>query len=71
MKIRVDADLCSGHARCNVIAPEVYGIDDDGYNLWRGREAECPPGLEDKARLGAANCPEHAISLLPEIPEGI
>jgi ferredoxin len=63
MKIRIDAELCTGHARCNVVAPEVYSLDEDGYNLLRGQEYECPAGLEEAARLGAANCPEHSIIL--------
>jgi ferredoxin len=31
MKITVDHDACSGHARCHAIAPSLYDIDDAGY----------------------------------------
>jgi ferredoxin len=63
MKIRVDHELCTGHARCHAVAPDVYPIDDVGYNAYRGREITCPSGLEGQARLGADACPEQAITL--------
>ena len=63
MRIRVDERLCTGHARCHVEAPEVFDIDDAGFNTMVGRETECPPGLEEQARRGAAICPERAITL--------
>ena len=31
MKVRVDADLCVGHGRCYVLAPDVFGPDDFGH----------------------------------------
>jgi ferredoxin len=65
MKIRVDVELCTGHARCHALAPDVYPIDDNGYNAYRGQEVECPEGMEAEARLGAENCPEQAITLSP------
>jgi ferredoxin len=61
MKIVVDKNKCSGHARCAATAPEVYELDDLGYIGFA--EKEVPPGLEDKARTGAAACPERAITL--------
>ena len=61
MKVRVDGAVCVGHGRCYVLAPEVYEDDD------RGRcvvvMPEVSPEIEAKARLGAENCPEHAIHL--------
>ena len=32
MKIIVDCDKCQGHALCASQAPEVYELDDTGYN---------------------------------------
>jgi len=61
VKVRVDKQLCTGHARCNVLGPEVYPLDDDGYCAIT--EAEVPAGLEKQARAGAAGCPERAISI--------
>jgi ferredoxin len=63
MKIQVDTGLCSGHARCNAVAPDVYDLDESGYCAIR--EALVPPGLEEQARAGAGACPERAIEILP------
>lgn len=30
MNIQVDTGLCSGHARCNAVAPDVYDLDESG-----------------------------------------
>ncbi|WP_026926476.1 ferredoxin [Granulicoccus phenolivorans] len=61
MKAIVDGSLCAGHARCVFEAPEVYELDDLGYNSTTIDPV--PPGLEDKARRGADACPERAISI--------
>jgi len=61
MKVRVDRDLCSGHGRCYVICPEVYGEDEEGYCVIA--EPEVPQRLRETARRAADNCPEHAISI--------
>ena len=66
MRIRVDAELCSGHARCRELAPDVFVLDELGYNV-------TPPGpvddaLQEQARRGALACPEQAI--LVEEDEG-
>ncbi len=61
MKIKIDETKCSGHGRCFVLAPEVYRLDDEGYNADRGATIEVPPDLEKKAMIGVKNCPEAAI----------
>jgi ferredoxin len=61
MKIKIDETKCSGHGRCFVLAPEVYRLDDEGYNADRGTTIEVPPDLEKKAMIGVKNCPEAAI----------
>jgi len=65
MKVIVDEALCSGHARCNAMAPLVYTLDDVGYCDLRGKgEIEIEASLEDAARLGARSCPEGAITVV-------
>ena len=64
MKIRVDTDVCVGHGRCQEFAPEVYDEDERGHCLIRLEEV--PPALQEKARLGAGNCPEKAITILED-----
>ncbi|MET9090062.1 ferredoxin [Streptomyces sp. NPDC004237] len=62
MKASVDPAKCSGHARCNAVAPQVFTVDDDGYcNI--GSDKPVPPEFEAAARAGATNCPERAITL--------
>ncbi len=60
VRISVDADKCQGHNRCYSLAPELFDVDDYGYATAAG-DGEVPAGLEDKARLAAANCPEYAV----------
>jgi ferredoxin len=62
MRIEVDPGKCTGHGRCYTLAPEVFDADDDGYCATRALDV--PAGLEDKATLGATNCPERAITVV-------
>jgi ferredoxin len=62
MKVSVDTNRCSGHARCNAVAPEVFTIDDLGYSdIGEGKEV--PVGLAEQARLGVTACPERALRI--------
>jgi ferredoxin len=61
MKVIVNTDACTGHARCNALAPEVYELDDNGFNSIT--ELEVPAGLEAAAQRGAQACPERAITV--------
>ena len=61
MRMTIDHDRCSGHARCFALAPEVYAIDDNGYLVTPS--GEVPPALEELARKGAHGCPEKVITL--------
>ena len=63
VRIRVDPDKCTGHARCYGLAPELFSVDDYGLSSVVG-DGTVPPELEDKARLAIANCPEFAIDEL-------
>lgn len=63
MKVRVDPERCQGHNRCYALAPELFDIDDLGAASARG-DGTVPEGLESKARLAAANCPEFAVEVL-------
>ena len=62
MRIHVDQDRCQGHNRCYAIARELFEVDDLG-NAREIGDGTVPPGLEDKARLAVANCPEFAVSV--------
>lgn len=64
MKVKIDGTLCTGNGRCWEYAKEVYDLDDNGYNLHRGKTLDVAPDQEAAARLGASNCPEQAIEIL-------
>jgi ferredoxin len=64
MRIRVEHDKCTGHARCAALGPDVYELDAEGFNALRGQEIGCPEGMEEQARRGAEACPEQAIVLI-------
>jgi ferredoxin len=61
MRVEVDRTMCSGHARCNAYAPEVFELDDDGMCLIPNPVVA--PDLEGQARLGEQSCPERAIAV--------
>jgi len=65
VKIHVDQEKCQGHNRCYAIAPELFDVDDYG-TASALNEGIVPPGLEDKARLAVANCPEFAVQIVEE-----
>ncbi|MEI2698980.1 MAG: ferredoxin [Microthrixaceae bacterium] len=62
MRIEFDRDLCQGHNRCYLLAPELFDVDDDGYAVLRV-PGDVPTELEHKAQLCADNCPEYAITV--------
>lgn len=62
MRVIIDSEKCQGHNRCYALAPELFDVDDYGQALTRN-DGEVPEGLEHKARLAVANCPEFAISI--------
>jgi ferredoxin len=59
MKIHVIRDLCTGHARCNEAAPEIFKLDEDGYCVIG--ELQIEVAQQSKAIAGASACPERAI----------
>ena len=65
LKVRIDREKCQGHARCYALAPELFELDEMGNGRERG-DGSVPPGLEDKAYLAQANCPELAIEVIEE-----
>jgi ferredoxin len=65
MRICVDEDKCEGHNRCYALAPELFQVDDLGIAKALN-DGLVPEGLEAKADLAIANCPEFAISIIEE-----
>jgi ferredoxin len=65
LRVRVESDRCQGHNRCCAIAPELFEADDLGNARVKG-DGRVTPGLEAKAKLAVANCPERAVRLTNE-----
>src|SRR6478672_6469373 len=65
LKVHVAQDRCQGHARCKSLAPELFELDRFG-NAHEIGDGTVPAGLEDKAWLAQANCPEIAIEVAQE-----
>ncbi len=65
MRIHVDGEKCQGHNRCYSLAPELFELDDYGTSHELG-DGTVPAGLEERARLAVANCPEFAIEIISD-----
>ena len=65
LKVHVDQEKCQGHARCKSLAPDLFELDEFG-NAHEAGDGSVPEGLEDKAWLAKANCPEIAIEVIEE-----
>ncbi len=70
MSIRavVDGAQCQGHARCNMVAPDVFQLrDDDGHAVVVADPV--PAERQEAARRAELGCPEQAIAII-ELPDG-
>src|SRR5262245_51828453 len=65
LKVRVDAQRCQGHARCNALAPKIFELDKRGHARPVG-DGTVKPEHADRAWLAKANCPELAIDVTEE-----
>ena len=62
MKVRVDPEICQGHAVCYMTSPELFRLRDEDGHAYVDSE-DVPAGQEDAAQLGADSCPERAIAI--------
>lgn len=60
MKVKVEAERCQGHARCAMICPEVFDLDEEGFVVLLAEEID-DPVVAGRVRDAVANCPERAI----------
>jgi sterol 14-demethylase len=61
LRIRIDRDLCQGHAVCVGEAPEVFALGKDNKVILK--LARPPAELHDKVRAAAHHCPTRTIRI--------
>jgi ferredoxin len=64
MKVRVDEDMCEGHGKCELSAPEFFVLGDDDVS--RVLVDEVPPELKEKVDRAIRLCPRQAIAWVEE-----
>ena len=65
MRVVVDPDLCQGHARCALHAPDVFGLTEDDGHAYVVADP-VPAVHEEAARKAAVACPERAIDVVDD-----
>jgi ferredoxin len=60
MKVAVDYDLCEGHGKCELSAPEVFEVGDDDRS--RVLVDEVGEDLRPKVERAIRLCPRQAIA---------
>ena len=58
MKVKVDADLCTGCELCIDTCPEIFEMKDD---VSKPKSEDVPEELEDDVKEAAEDCPVEAI----------
>jgi ferredoxin len=61
MKVRIDANLCQGHAMCALACPQLFQLSDEDGHAYVADET-VPPQFEDSVRQAVRSCPEGAIT---------
>jgi len=61
MRVKVNRAACQGNGRCVAVAPDVFTLDDLGYNI--SGEFTIPDEQGEAAFRGAGECPERAIQV--------
>ncbi|HST99691.1 MAG TPA: ferredoxin [Geodermatophilus sp.] len=61
MRVEVDRDVCVGSGTCELLAPEVFEVGDDG--VVRLLQPEPGQADEDAVRDAVAQCPTGALRL--------
>jgi Ferredoxin len=62
MKVSIDKNHCQGHTMCNMVAPELFKLDDEDGHAYV-ETSEVPADLEAAAVAGMNACPERAITV--------
>ncbi len=63
MRVTVDAKRCQGHGMCNMVCPEVFKYDDDGFAHVNPKLDVVSGELVEKVKLAEIQCPERAVAI--------
>jgi ferredoxin len=61
MKITVDVGICRGHQQCEDVAPEIFGIDEDGLVVLLNDSPD--ESFRRHVMEAARLCPERVITV--------
>ena len=64
VRVEVNHDLCEGHGKCEMSAPEVFELRDD--DLSYVKLDPVPVELEEKVQRAFRLCPRQAVRILPD-----
>lgn len=64
MRAVVNEDMCEGHGKCQLTAPEVFEVGDDDVS--RVKLDPVPAELREKVERAVRLCPRQAISIVEE-----
>lgn len=70
-RVRLDADLCEGHALCIQLAPAVFDLSDDEVASAAQADGQWDQGTWDNVKSAVDACPRQAISLLNISTKGL
>ena len=70
MRVRVDFDLCQGHAECQAEAPGWFTVGKGAEAKVRAKRGTVPDDQIDEVREAVRYCPTQALSLVEEPGEG-
>lgn len=62
MRVQVNHDMCEGHGKCEMTAPEVFELRDD--DLSYVKLDPVPEELREKVERAIRLCPRQAISVV-------
>jgi ferredoxin len=62
MRAVVNEDMCEGHGKCQMAAPEVFELGDD--DISRVKLDPVPAELREKVERAARLCPRQAINVI-------
>jgi ferredoxin len=61
-RVEVDADLCQGHAMCELEAPDVFTVPKRG--IVEITDPEPPDEMRDDVERAVEMCPTRALSIV-------